>query len=116
MRKQNFMKNLRKLIKETVSKVLGENDLLTHSIDESIRVLNNIFKDNLVARINETNDNIIDVYVKKYDIDTNKAVEFKHDKNFKLNKDPNFTDGYFTYDNIPPYAINFENIKSINLE
>lgn len=243
------MKNLKKLIKEVVSKVLGENDFLTHSIDESIRVLNNTFKDNLSARINETNESIIDVYVKKYnidtlvkidktienlgyfisifsvngfqktfkkdsffekikklteltpiylklekkrdsnedtdivipsilyhitherhlekikkiglvpkskskksahperiylagneesaiklvkefsnleyefehnyvllEIDTNKAVEFKRDKNFKLNKDPNFTEGYFTYDNIPPTAINFENMKVINIK
>ncbi len=49
-------------------------------------------------------------------IDTSKISEFRRDKNFKLHNDPNFTDGYFTYDNIPPAAINFENMKLINLE
>ncbi len=50
------MKNLKKIIEETVSKVLGEGDFLTHQIKNSISVLNNVFKDNLVAKINETND------------------------------------------------------------
>lgn len=239
------MKSLKKLIEEIVGKVLDENNFLTHQIEKSISRLNSLFKDNLVARLNETNENVIDVYVKKYDenvlekllqiiknlgyivsifsikgfqskfneisffkkikelkelspvylklektrdsnediditipsilyhitherhlakikkiglvpkseskksthpariylveneesaiklaeefsnseykfehnyvlleINTNKTSEFKRDKNFKLHNDPNFTGGYFTLDNIPPVAINFEKYKN----
>jgi hypothetical protein len=61
------MKNLKKLIEETVSKVLGEGLTKTYPIVKSIDILNNLFKENLKAEQHQEKENSIDVYVKKYD-------------------------------------------------